>query len=202
MTIGSTSGRVLIAAIPVAAMLFIEVGLPFLRKCWGKEDEHPDEEGIPQDYSAAALRTSAGDVPRSRPASRWHQNGRYYQILHQTANSGNMASMDKLGELALVRRDFVEAFYWKLMVELHGGRSHGVPAWDICRAWLDAGCSERAAEGEGGLFTEDQEGFAMAVLNLWNGLHVRTSTETIRQMVREGHVDAIRFERKFGFEGV
>ena len=108
--------------------------------------------------------------------------------------------MDRLGEFALVRRDFVEAFYWKLMVELNHGQPSGLPAQGVCRAWQDAGCPESKTD-EGGLFTESQAKLSMAVLDLWSGRHVRTPLETIRRMMKEGDRDAILYARRFGIGG-
>lgn len=209
MTGSSTGGAILFATIPVTVMLIIEVILPYWRN--RRRNGSSRQNGVDATarrveevaHGASVPSDAAGHrVDGERTAKRWRQNGRYYQILHQTAKSGNMASMDKLGELALVRKDFVEAFYWKLMVELHGGRPSGMPARNVCRAWLDAGHPERVVEDEAGLFTEDQEKLATAVLNLWSGLHVHTPTEAIRQMVNDGQADAILFERRFGFKGV
>ena len=199
MTIGSTSGRVLIAVIPVAAMLFIEVGLPFLRKRRKKENGYPEAEGVPQNRSAAAAapRTSAEDVPRSRPNSRWSQNGRYFQVLYQTAQAGSLSAMNKLGEFAFVRRNFVEAFYWKLMLEMRHGKPSGLPARAVCHVWQDAGCPASDSE-ECGSFTDSQSRLAMAVLDLWSGRHVHTPTETIRTMMEEGDRDALLYAKRFG----
>ena len=214
MTGGSTFGTILFAAIPVTVMLVIEVVLPYWKRC------RRDVPSRLNDVDATARRVevdqtrrdaaSTGDdvdatarrVDGERLTKRWRQDGRYYQILHQTAKSGNMASMDKLGELALVRKDFVEAFYWKLMVELRHGRPSGMSARNVCCAWMEAGHPKRSVEGEAGLFTDDQVKLATAVLNLWSGLHVHTPTKAIRQMVKDGQADAILFERRFGFKGV
>lgn len=211
MTGSSTGGAILFATIPVTVMLIIEVILPYWRNR-RRDGSSRQKKSIQtrrdvaftgEDVDATGRRVEFDQTRRDVASTRrWRQNGRYYQILHQTAKSGNMASMDKLGELALVRKDFVEAFYWKLMVELHGGRPSGMPARNVCRAWLDAGHPERVVEDEAGLFTEDQEKLATAVLNLWSGLHVHTPTEAIRQMVNDGQADAILFERRFGFKGV
>ena len=192
--------RILIAAIPVTVMLVIEVVLPYWRRrrdVLSRQDESVQTRGdiaLTGDDDDAAARRVDGE----RSAKRWRQDGHYYQVLYQTTRTGNVASMDKLGELALVRKDFVEAFYWKLMVELHGGRPSGMPARNVCRAWLDTGHPERVVEDEAGLFTESQAKLSMAVLDLWSGRHVKTPTETIRQMMEEGDADARLYARHFG----
>lgn len=105
--------------------------------------------------------------------------------------------MDKLGELALIRKDFVEAFYWKLMVELHHGRPAGLSARGVCRTWKDAGCPE-SKEGGGGSFTKSQSRLAMAVLDLWSERHVHTPKAILRKMVEEGDRDALLYAKRFG----
>lgn len=200
MTIGNTVTRILIAAIPVTAMLFIEVALPLLRKRLEQAMDRFGKEDFPQACSedAEALRMpDEEEMPRTRSESRWRQDGRYYQILYQTAGIGNIASMDKLGELALVRKDFVEAFYWKLMVELHHGRPAGLSARGVCRTWKDAGYPESKAGG-GGSFTKSQSRLAMAVLDLWSERHVHTPKEILRKMVEEGDRDALLYAKRFG----
>ena len=105
--------------------------------------------------------------------------------------------MNKLGEFAFARRDFIEAFYWKLMLEMRHGRPSGLPAQGVCRFWQDVGCPGPTAD-EGGSFTENQSKLAMAVLDLWSGRHVHTPKETIRQMVEEGDKDALLCAKRFG----
>ena len=193
MTIGSTSGTILIAAIPVAAMLFAEAVLPW----WWRRRERGRGEDVP---SAPVGRESSGaSSGQAQRPSRWRQDGRYYRILHQTANMGNLASMDKLGELALVRKDYAEAFYWRLMMELLGAPSPGLSADGICRLWTDAKCPDWHP-AEGGLFTERQARFARAVLDLWSGRHLHAPLEAIRRMVRDGEREACLFARCFGTE--
>ena len=109
--------------------------------------------------------------------------------------------MNKLGEFAFVRRNFVEAFYWKLMLEMHHGRPSGLPAKAVCRVWQDVGCPKPTAD-EGGSFTENQSRLAMAVLDLWSGRHVHTPKETIRQMAKEGDKDALLCAKRFGIRHV
>lgn len=201
--IGNTVTRILIAAIPVTVMLFIEVVLPWWKN---RGSDGPSRQGEPdqtrRDVASAGDDVGAADrrADSERLTRRWRQDGHYYQVLHQTAKSGNVASMDKLGELALVRKDFVVAFYWKLMVELRHGRPSGLSAHGVCRAWKDAGCPEPKTD-EGGLFKEGQARLSMAVLDLWGGRHAQTPTKTIRQMVEEGDADALLYARRFGIGG-
>ena len=105
--------------------------------------------------------------------------------------------MNKLGEFAFVRRNFVEAFYWKLMLEMRHGKPSGLPAQGVCRFWQDVGCPAPTAN-EGGSFSENQSRLAMAVLDLWSGRHVHTPKETIRQMAEGGDKDALLCAKRFG----
>ena len=193
--------RILIAAIPVTVMLVIEVVLPYWRRrrdVLSRQDESVQTRGdiasTGNDDDAAACR-----VDGERSAKRWRH---YYQVLYQTARTGNVASMDKLGELAIVRKDFAEAFYWKLMMELDRKRPSGLSAHGVCRAWRDAGCPEPNTKADAGwLFNENRAKLSMAVLDLWSGRHDKTPTEAIRQMMEEGDADALLFARRFGIRG-
>ena len=109
--------------------------------------------------------------------------------------------MNKLGEFAFARRNFVEAFYWKLMLEMRHGRPSGLPAQGVCRFWQDVGCPAPTAD-EGGLLTDNQSKLAMAVLDLWSGRHVHTPKETIRKMAEEGDKDALLCAKRFGIRTV
>lgn len=204
MTVDGTSGAILFAAIPVTAMLVIEVVLPYWKNRRHDAPSHRsgvdatarrDEEVA---HGASVPSDAAGHrVDGERLTRRWRLDGHYYRVLHQSAHTGNLVSMNKLGELALIRKDLVEAFYWKLMVDLHHGRTSGLSARGVCHAWQDAGCPEPNRE-EDSLFTESQAKLSMAVLDLWSGRHVQTPTEAIRQMMEEGNEDALLYVGHFG----
>lgn len=192
MTIGSPLGRILLAAIPVTAMLFIEGILPR----WKRRRDVPSRQ-----IESDQVRRDAAPVEDARrdaaPTGHRRQGDRYFQTLYQAAQSGSLSAMNKLGEFALVRRNFVEAFYWKLMLEMRHGKPSGLPAQGVCRFWQDVGCPAPTAD-EGGLFTDNQSKLAMAVLDLWSGRHVHTPKETIRQMVEEGDKDALLCAKRLG----
>ena len=194
--------RILIAAIPVTVMLVIEVVLPYWRRrrdVPSRQDESVQTRGdiasMGNDDDAAACR-----VDGERSTKRWRQDGHYYRVLHQAAHAGHLSSMDRLGELALARKDFVEAFYWKLSVELRHGQPSGLSARGVCRAWRNAGCPKSNTD-EGGLFTESQKKLSMAALDLCSGRHRRAPEETIRRMLEEGDEDARLYARHFGIGG-
>ena len=189
--------RILIAAIPVTAMLFTEVVLQRRKKRRriSPETNPSCEAGVPQ---GTARRVEPDLKQRDvMPKRRRRQDDRYFQSLYQTAQAGSLSAMNKLGEFALVRRNFVEAFYWKLMLEMRHGNPSGLPAQGVCRVWQDLGCPAQAAD-KGGSFTENQSRLAMAVLDLWSGRHVHTPKETIRKMVEEGDRDALLYAKRFG----
>lgn len=197
MTGGSTIARILIAAIPVMAMLVVETVLSRKNR---RRDVDVD---VDADADAASCRVepvrtrrntaSTGDVVSARR----RQDDRYFQTLYQSAQSGSLSAMNKLGEFAFVRRNFAEAFYWKLMLEMRHGRPSGLPARGVCRVWQDVGCPAPTVD-EGGSFTDKQSKLAMAVLDLLSGRHVQKPKETIRQMVEEGDKDALLCAKRFG----
>ena len=200
MMSGNTVTRILFAAVPVTVMLFIEVVLPYWRNR-RRDVLSCQDESEGNDIDATSRRVELDQTRRDiASAKRWRQDGHYYRVLHQAAHAGNLSSMDRLGELALVRKDFVEAFYWKLMVELHHGRPSGLPARGVCRAWQAAGCPESKTDAAGP-FKENQAKLSMAVLDLWSGRHAQTPTETIRQMMEGGNKDALLYARQFGIGG-
>ena len=207
MTIGNTIARILIAAIPVTAMLVIEGVLSRRKRKRGispRQDVDATSCRVEPDLTRRDVASAIRDQPRRPVAStgnvasaKRRQDDRYIQTLYRTAQAGNLSAMNKLGEFAFVRRDFVEAFYWKLMLELRHGKPSGLPAQGICRFWQDVGCPEPTAD-EGGSFTENQSRLAMAVLDLWSGRHVQTPKETIRQMAEEGDKDALLCAKRLG----
>ena len=192
--------RILIAAIPVTAMLVIEGVL-------SRKNRRRDVSSrrIEPDQMRGDVVSANQDQPRRDVASagnvasthRWRQDDRYMQTLYRTAQSGSLSAMNKLGEFAFVHRNFAEAFYWKLMLEMRHGKPSGLPAQGVCRFWQDVGCPAPTAD-EGGSFTDGQSRLAMAVLDLWSGRHVHTPKETIRQMMEEGDKDALLYVKRFG----
>ena len=200
--------RILIAAIPVAAMLVIEGVLSRKnrrRAALSRQDVDAASCRVEPDLTRRDVASTIRDQLRRDVASagnavstrRWRQDGGYFQSLYQTAQAGSLSAMNKLGEFAFVRRNFVEAFYWKLMLEMRHGRPSGLPAQGVCRFWQDVGCPAPNTD-EGGSFTENQSKLAMVVLDLWSGRHVHTPKETIRQMAEEGDKDALLCARRFG----
>ena len=208
MTIGHTIARILIAAIPVTAMLVIEGVLSRRKRRRGisprqieSDQTRRDVASTGSDVDTASCRAES-DLPRRDVAStKRQQDGRYFQTLYQAAQAGSLSAMNKLGEFAFARRNFVEAFYWKLMLEMRHGRPSGLPAQGVCRFWQDVGCPAPAVD-ESGSFTDSQSRLAMAVLDLWSGRHVHTPKETIRKMAEEGDKDALLCAKRFGIRTV
>ena len=208
MTIGNTIARILIAAIPVTAMLFIEGVLSRRRHRRDVSSRRIESDQTRRDAPRLApasqlaslggyASTDQDQTRRDVASTKRQQDDRYFQTLYRTAQSGSLSAMNKLGEFAFIRRNFVEACYWKLMLELRHGRPSGLPAQGVCRFWYDVGCPEPTAD-EGGSFTDSQSRLAMAVLDLWSGRHVHTPKETIRQMVKEGDKDALLCAKRLG----
>ena len=214
MGFGGEIGRIFLAAIPVTAMLFTEVVLSRSNRrrdgsSRRKESDQAQRDVVPTDQDQAQRDVAPTDQDQAQrdvaptgdvtPTPQRRKDDRYFQGLCQSARSGSLSAMNKLGEFAFVRKNFVEAFYWKLMLELRHGRPSALPAQGVCRFWQDIGCPKWDA-GDGGSITEDQARLAMAALDLWSGRHVRTPREIIRQMVEEGDRDALLCARFFGIK--
>ena len=194
--------RILIAAIPVTVMLFIEGVLSRRNRrrdvaSTVQDQTRRDVASTGSSVDAASCRVESDLTRRDVASTKRRQDDRYVQGLYQSAQSGSLSAMNKLGEFAFIRRNFVEAFYWKLMLEMRHGKPSGLPAQGVCRFWQDVGCPAPTAD-EGGSFTESQSRIAMAVLDLWSGRHVHTPKETIRQMMEEGDKDALLCAKRLG----
>ena len=209
MGIDGPIGRILIAAIPVMAMLVIETVLSRRKRRRDETSRRIEPDLTRRDVASMGDVASTGQDQTRRDvvsmgnvaSTRQRQDDRYFKTLYQSAQSGSLSAMNKLGEFAFIRRNFVEAFYWKLMLEMRHGRPSGLPAQGVCRFWQDVGCPKPTAD-EGGSFTDNQSKLAMAVLDLWSGRHVHTPRETIRKMAEEGDKDALLCAKRFGIRHV
>ena len=201
MTFGSGLSRVLVALIPIAAMLVFEGVLPFLMMLFW-------EFSCRRDSSEGALEggDSLDDLDDSIPSeddqsedskknlgARWRPGSRYFKVLYEAAAKGNLMAMDRLAEHALRMNGLTEAFYWKLKILLRGGCPSSCTEDDVRQTWLDAGCPrQRPAEGLG-CFTWEQSRFATAVLNLDSEIDPAESYRIINMMARDGNKDAILY---------
>lgn len=122
---------------------------------------------------------------------------RYLMLLYQSAELGSLLAMSKLGDHAYAREDLVEAFYWKLRVEMKGGVARNPSTSEILQAWMQAGCPEEY-ENETTGFSEQKGSFARAVLCFMSGVDIRGARIQLNELADAGDPDACRFLRRKG----
>ena len=119
----------------------------------------------------------------------------YMTLVHKAAGLGHLEAMSALGDFAFQRGDIVEAFYWKLRVEMNGGRCRNPSLMDIIRVWNEVGCPDGGEEVGVG-FAEQRADFAHAVLCLKSGVDPRFGTMRLKELSDAGDEDAMRFLKR------
>ena len=109
----------------------------------------------------------------------------YMTLLHKAAKLGHVEAMSVLGDHAFARGDSVEAFYWKLGVELCGGICRNPSLADIVREWTADGCPDGSEETGAG-FTEQQRAFAYSVLCLRSGVDPQFARVRLKELAEQG----------------
>lgn len=117
---------------------------------------------------------------------------RYMTLLYKAAELGSLDAMSKLGDCAYAREDLVEAFYWKLQVEMRGGVPRNPSVNEILQDWLAAGCPDEYENTTAG-FPERKGVFARAVLRLRSGVDPQRSRIRLNELVNADDPDAKRF---------
>lgn len=118
----------------------------------------------------------------------------YMNLLYKAAMLGHVEAMSRLGDYAYLRMDLVEAFYWKLRVELTGGICRNPSLKDIIDAWVDEGCPDEPENLKMG-FGEEESIFAYAVLGYKSGINAQQSSITLNRLAAAGNLDALRFRQ-------
>ena len=121
----------------------------------------------------------------------WH----YMTLVHKAAELGYGEAMSALGDFAFQRGDVVEAFYWKLRVEMGGGRCRNPSLTDIIDAWTEVGCPDGSEDIGAGL-SEQRADFAHAVLCLKSRVDPRYGTVRLKELADAGDEDATRFLKR------
>lgn len=119
----------------------------------------------------------------------------YMTLVYKAAELGHLEAMSKLGDYAFERGDVVEAFYWKLRVEMGGGRCRNPTLTDIVRVWTEVGCPD-GGEEVGVRFPVQRADFAHAVLCLKSGVDPRFGTMRLKELSDAGDEDAMRFLKR------
>jgi len=127
----------------------------------------------------------------------WSHDADYLKLLYAAASEGADEAMNKLSDYAFRRQAFVEAYYWKLKVEMKGGRCGRTLSRDILSAWLACGCPTQYRNVMRG-FSEEQGMFARAVMRMRAGIDVSQAGRRLNMLAKEGNADAQQYLRRSG----
>ena len=119
----------------------------------------------------------------------------YMTLVHKAAELGYGEAMSALGDFAFQRGDVVEAFYWKLRVEMGGGRCRNPSLANIISVWTEVGCPDGSEDIGAGL-SEQRADFAHAVLCLKSRVDPRYGTMRLKELADAGDEDATRFLKR------
>jgi len=122
----------------------------------------------------------------------WKHDEGYLNLLHEAAVGGSEEAMDKLSEYAFRRNAFVEAYYWKLKLEMAGGRIFDFKTKDILAAWVACGCPTQYRNVMRG-FSEEQGMFARAVMRVKVGIYVSKANRRLKMLAKQGNADAQQY---------
>ena len=136
---------------------------------------------------------ACGMTPSEIPSfeTDWH----YMTLVHKAAELGHAEAMSALGDFAFQRGDVVEAFYWKLRVEMGGGRCRNPSLANIISVWTEVGCPDGSEDIGAGL-SEQRADFAHAVLCLKSRVDPRYGTVRLKELADAGDEDATRFLKR------
>ena len=116
----------------------------------------------------------------------------YVAPLLEAAERGEAEAMSALGDFAFQRGALVEAFYWRLRVEMGAGCCCNPILTNIISAWVGVGCPD-GGEEIGASLSEQQAAFAHAVLCLLSGVDPRYGTMRLKELSDAGVEDAKQF---------
>lgn len=125
----------------------------------------------------------------------WKMDGKYLGLLHQAAVAGDAAAMNKLSEYAFRRCAFVEAYYWKVKLQMQGGQISDPTPQMILNFWKTSGCPAQYNCMNPG-FTEEQGMFARSVMRLSAGVDVAKANERLTMLSKEGNPDAQQYLKR------
>jgi len=119
----------------------------------------------------------------------WKRDWDYLELLHEAATAGDAAAMNKLSEYAFRRGAFVEAYYWKMKLELQGGQISKPTTAEVLKAWKTSGCPAQY-DGMNPGFSEEQGMFARSVMRLKAGVDVAKANTRLTKLAAAGNADA------------
>ena len=161
---------------------------PAVRSVFAKVD---DTEGGDE---AQRLWEEARAMPHQEVAD-FATDWQYMALLHNAAMLGHAEACSKVGDYAYRRGELVGAFFWKLRVEMCGGRCRNPSLADVVRKWTEVGCPD-GSEDVGACLSERQADFARAVLCLKSRVDPRYGTMRLKELADDGDEDAKRFLKR------
>lgn len=119
----------------------------------------------------------------------------YLGLLQQAAALGHAESMNKLGDYAFRRGTLVEAFYWKLMSELHGFMPSQPSLMEIRQAWVFRGYPTEYGNVSSA-FTAEKGSFARTILRLRSGVDRVGARRRLKELVAANVAEARLYAEK------
>lgn len=119
----------------------------------------------------------------------------YLDLLRQAAALGHAEAMNKLGDYAFRRGTLVEAFYWKLLSELHGFRPSRPSLTEIRQAWVFRGYPTEYGNVSPE-FTAEQGSFARTILRIRSGVDRAGARRRLKDMVAANVAEARLYAEK------
>lgn len=204
-------GKLCVIATVVAVALVLEVVVQILKQRWIERMLAEEVVGDGFQVSGDGLQVSGdglqvgggeaeklwaeacGMTPSEIPS--FETDWRYMTLVHKAAELGYGEAMSALGDFAFQRGDVVEAFYWKLRVEMGGGRCRNPSLANIISVWTEVGCPDGSEDIGAGL-SEQRADFAHAVLCLKSRVDPRYGTVRLKELADAGDEDATRFLKR------
>ena len=204
-------GKLCVIATVVAVALILEIVVQILKQRWIERVLVEEVSGDGFQVSGDGLQVSGdglqvgggeaeklwaeacGMTPSEIPS--FETDWRYMTLVHKAAELGYGEAMSALGDFAFQRGDVVEAFYWKLRVEMGGGRCRNPSLANIISVWTEVGCPDGSEDIGAGL-SEQRAVFAHAVLCLKSRVDPRFGTMRLKELADAGDEDAKKFLKR------
>lgn len=129
----------------------------------------------------------------------WTRDEEYLSLVLNAARGGCVEALNKLADYAFRRRDYVEAYYWTLKLEMAGGNVTGAQPSIILQHWLKHSAADEFCDFHSG-FHEGQFLFARSVLRIRSGVDREKGQRRLRKLVDAENQDAVLYAEKNGFE--
>jgi len=147
----------------------------------------PGVSALPQHNEAGeALFNEARAIPH-QPIPDFDCDGPYLELLGKSAAAGYAPALAKLGEYAMRRDAWVEAYYWMTLAKRNGMRNLSATLRAIRRAWSEEDFPDQS-ENVNVLFTLEAGSIGRALLHIDSGHDAAAA----RQFLKECHPEFLR----------